>query len=313
MRPTFLGIGAHKAGTSWLHRELERHPHVWVPPVKELHFFDRSPRYPSPNTLATASPGARLLGSQPWERPRMMTGLRKMARQALARDFRRAAWEARWTLGYYDEAWYRGLFAQGSSHGATGEITPSYSILEERDVERIKALNPAMKLLFVVRDPIERAWSAIRASVSRGLSSVDIESEDEIIAEMRSRRHALRGDYERTLDIYLRHFDPAQILVCFHGAIQRDPVGLLGSVSRFLGVPPPPPETIDHRTRVNRSPPRPMPPRIRDELLRTHLPMIERLSRSWGGYARRWAHSPDDDGASWDDESATRPPPTLHP
>src|SRR5689334_16087334 len=38
--PDFLCIGAQKAGTSWLYQQLEPHPDFWMPPVKELHYFD---------------------------------------------------------------------------------------------------------------------------------------------------------------------------------------------------------------------------------------------------------------------------------
>ena len=39
--PTFLGLGAMKGGTSWLHVQLEAHPEVYVPyQRKEIHYFD---------------------------------------------------------------------------------------------------------------------------------------------------------------------------------------------------------------------------------------------------------------------------------
>ncbi len=40
MRPNFLGIGAPRCGTTWIHRLLESHPEVFVPRRKEIHFFD---------------------------------------------------------------------------------------------------------------------------------------------------------------------------------------------------------------------------------------------------------------------------------
>jgi hypothetical protein len=39
--PDFLVIGAQRAGTTWLHQVLRRHPSLWLPPVKELHYFDK--------------------------------------------------------------------------------------------------------------------------------------------------------------------------------------------------------------------------------------------------------------------------------
>lgn len=41
MLPNFLVIGAQRSGTSWLAQNLRRHPQVFLPKVKEIHFFDR--------------------------------------------------------------------------------------------------------------------------------------------------------------------------------------------------------------------------------------------------------------------------------
>src|ERR1700751_3860857 len=47
-RPDFICIGAQKAGTGWLYEQLRAHPDFWMPPVKELHYFDRDWRKPRP-------------------------------------------------------------------------------------------------------------------------------------------------------------------------------------------------------------------------------------------------------------------------
>lgn len=39
--PNFLYIGPDKAGSSWLHEILIRHPDVYLTPAKDLYFFDR--------------------------------------------------------------------------------------------------------------------------------------------------------------------------------------------------------------------------------------------------------------------------------
>ncbi|MCG6928181.1 MAG: sulfotransferase domain-containing protein [Acidobacteria bacterium] len=40
-RPDFLGLGAQKAATSWIHACLYEHPQVFMPASKEVHFFSR--------------------------------------------------------------------------------------------------------------------------------------------------------------------------------------------------------------------------------------------------------------------------------
>jgi len=39
--PTFLFIGAEKAGTTWFYARLKEHPDIFVPETKELHFFNK--------------------------------------------------------------------------------------------------------------------------------------------------------------------------------------------------------------------------------------------------------------------------------
>ena len=44
-KPDFLGIGAQKAGTSWLFEWLEKHPEIFIPQEKEIHFWDKKYNY----------------------------------------------------------------------------------------------------------------------------------------------------------------------------------------------------------------------------------------------------------------------------
>ena len=49
-----------------------------------------------------------------------------------------------------------------------GEITPAYATLDERVLRRIKRMNDKIKLIFVMRDPVERAWSAVNNAAKKG-------------------------------------------------------------------------------------------------------------------------------------------------
>src|SRR5690349_9661304 len=43
-QPDFLCVGVHKGGTTWLYQQLDSHPDFWMPPLKELHYFDQLSR-----------------------------------------------------------------------------------------------------------------------------------------------------------------------------------------------------------------------------------------------------------------------------
>lgn len=41
MLPNFLIIGAPRAGTTWIAKNIREHPDIYIPQIKEIHFFDR--------------------------------------------------------------------------------------------------------------------------------------------------------------------------------------------------------------------------------------------------------------------------------
>src|SRR5215217_5638753 len=120
MFPDFIGIGAQKAGTTWLHRNLQAHPQIWMPKEKELHYFDEKIKQ-------RGGFWSRLLGSRPADkRWRRQLGARfkwfKVSRQDIA-------WDLRYFFKRPSDEWYASLFEQGKGR-VTGEATPDYSILE---------------------------------------------------------------------------------------------------------------------------------------------------------------------------------------
>ena len=311
--PTFLGIGAHKAGTSWLYKQLCKHHEIWMPPVKELHFFDRSLRYPSPNNLATSSPIKRIFGSKSRERKNVIAGSRKLISNIKRRNFNTALWWWKYTFGYYNEEWYSKLFSQSGKYKSCGEITPAYSILSKDDIAKIKVANPNIKIIFMIRNPIERAWSAIRSMVNRGVLDISLDSDTEIIAELKSKGLILRGDYERTLDNYLSIFGSHQLLICFYDAIQCDPIGLMSGITKFLEITSYNLDDIDSKTRINASPAHKMPYQVKEYLVETYSPLCKIIAERIGGYATTWDMGNDVDSIKPHYKSVKlQLPPTVH-
>ena len=309
--PTFLGIGAHKAGSTWLFSQLRSHPEIWLPVVKELHFFDRASRYPSPDNLATSSPARRLVKPNAAYRREFAKSLATMVSQIREGQYQASMWHFRWLFGYYDEDWYTALFRPGLDYPACGEITPAYSILDTDDVERIKTVNPGMKFIFMVRNPIERAWSAMRFNTDRGIFEFGLDDEDKIIGAMKGQGFVLRGDYERTIANFLTHFDSSQVLVCYFDAIKQDTIGLMAAITDFLGVSRFDNDTINNQLIVNPSTSRQMPPSVRDYLVSVYEPMIHRFARKYGSYAVDWEKSLRGEGTPARSNTSTTA--TFHP
>lgn len=282
--PEFLIIGAARAGTGWLWSNLRRHPHVWTPPVKELHYFDRSREYASTTFLAPRSPIERMRAR----------GYRRKFLRRFGPDLSRRQWDlVRWDLAYFlgrcDDDWYRSLFAPGEGR-VRGEATPTYAILDAPDVKRIATLFPRLRVVFILRDPIERAWSDLRYRHGTAIRTGRMS-----IAAMRefvdSPFQTLRSDYARTIEIWSRYLPDTRLRVAFYDDLAADPGRYFERVCNFLGVDAGLLAPSDLTPALNAAPAAPIPPDLQRHLARRYHEPIMRLSNTYGAPPSQWLRS----------------------
>lgn len=143
--------------------------------------------------------------------------------------------------------WYWNTYFSAAPDAACkGEATTQYMMFPEVS-RRIHDAFPEVKLLALLRNPIDRAYSHYRMTVMRGYEN---RSFDECVDALQSRsddedgeldihRDYLRfGEYGRILERYLEHFDTGQFNLVFTEALDADPVQLARTVYEFLGVDP---------------------------------------------------------------------------
>ncbi len=215
-RPDFLCIGAQKAGTTWLHAMLGQHPDVFLPPIKEIHFFDyiHIPAHRGWVETAFAKDVARL---------------------------RRTGWSAEYLdrltrRRRVNDPWYSAVFMHPEARGKRlGEITPAYSILPEAGIAHVRRINPDMRLIFVIREPVDRALSHLRMiAARRGLDRVAADT----IGAADLDGALARSTYAENIARWEAAFPEAQILYLPYPAIRRDPEALLRRIEGFLDLDP---------------------------------------------------------------------------
>ena len=141
--PDFLCVGAQKGGTSWLYRQLEPHPDFWMPPLKELHYLDnlnRTKRFRPPRTRDERDVC-------------FLESIKNLSAQS-----------------YIDFESYGQLFRHKGPL-LSGDISPAYSTLSDEIIERVVNYFPNLKVIFLARDPVERAWSQLSMGVRLGMIS----------------------------------------------------------------------------------------------------------------------------------------------
>ncbi len=200
----FLVIGAEKAGTTWLADMLRQHPGVFIPPEKELFYFNRR-FFESPE-----------LYNYNFDQP---------------------------------ASWYRSFFAAAAPGQLQGEASPAY-LWDDAAPERIRGFAPAVRLVAVLRDPVERAFSQYLYFIQRGyFGGLTFE-------QALGKRPDLvtRGLYAAQLKRYLAVFPREQLSLHFFEDLQRDNRAFLKAVQAFLGLPPFIPESIDEPRNVTGQP-----------------------------------------------------------
>lgn len=202
--------------------------------------------------------------------------------------------ESHFAGGAVDYSVYHSSFSPQPHHGLIGEATPIYSFWEPA-ARRIWEYNPEMKVIVVLRNPIDRAYSHWNMERTKAR---ELHGFEDALALEEKRAHAARPLQDRTFSYVARGFYTEQLrrLARFFPAQQRlvlrmeevvDPEG--GSLDRlwaFLGIDPPARQTPMQANR--RDYPAPMSPAIRRMLAETFEADIHGLERLLGWDLAEW-------------------------
>ena len=205
--PDFLIVGPQRTGTTWLHAHLRYHPQIFLSEPKELFFFSRlkTPRDPK---FQSSDLGwyLRFFRDPLW---------RALMKNAVTLWRFRAAYRPR----------------------VRGEATASYAALDADVIGDVVALRPDIKVILMIRDPIERAWSHAKKDLARKRRRRAEEVPD---AEFRAfftdpyqRRCA---QYVENCDRWAAQLQPQHLRVLRFDDIGTRPEALLLEVMEFLGV-----------------------------------------------------------------------------
>lgn len=222
--PDFLCIGAQKAATSWLWAMLRQHPEIWMPPVKELHFFDH----------------LYIQENRSWTHYHIKKGITDSLRWHFnnnASNLEQIKYLVDTALvAPFTENWYKSCFNRPAAHGKIlGDITPEYSTLPEEGIEHVKRLlGPDLRIIYIIRNPLDRALSQLRMNMTR--RGKDAEGEEVWMSAAKEEVITQRGDYETYVKRWDRHFPESKLLYLPYKMVRTSPDKLLKNVESFLGA-----------------------------------------------------------------------------
>ncbi len=300
MNPKFIGIGAQKAGTSWLYARLNAHPDVWMPYQKELHYWDEKV------TAPRRSLRQRMRGNHPVD-VRWRIQMHRWTRNRTSWSPGELWWWARYfSTSRYSDEWYLRQFAPAGNRMA-GDISPGYALIDSDGVRRVQRLCPEAPIIFLLRHPVERAWShAVMQLAWKGAVS-----DDEFLRHFASPAAVSRSDYLTSLETWTAVFPVEQMFVGFFEDIVLRPSELLDAVCDFIGLSHLPSRRDEVGKAANKGRTEAIPARHARRLAELYLPLAESVAGRVGGYADWWVYSTEQLIELSDDEPDV-PYPFLH-
>lgn len=185
MRPNFLVIGAEKSGTTWLYECLKKHPEIYLPDTKEIHYFNR-------------------LRSDHSVRDRFLE---------------------------HDISWYERFFEGADEYKCIGEVTPMY-LCDAVAMQRIHETLGQIKLIVMLRDPVDRAISHYKMARAKGKVKEDFQE----ISRKKDDIFIGRGMYGKQLEKVYGLFAKENVHIILFDEVVSRPFEVMDEVFEFLGV-----------------------------------------------------------------------------
>ena len=205
--PDFFVVGPPRTGTTWLHSQLEVHPEIFVPHPKELYFF---------SAIRTRA-------------AHFVTDELADYLAFFAADLPGVAAK---------DAACRERYGRGFDIRARGDFSTSYAAhLDDVSIADLRLLNPELRAVLHLRDPVKRAWSHARHVLRHeGLDRTD----PQVVREIVTNEYVLDcSRYSVMVPFWQRHFGDRLLITPFR-RIRAEPDALLARVHAFLGVTPDP-------------------------------------------------------------------------
>ena len=279
--PDFICIGAQKAGTGWLYDQLRAHPDFWMPPLKELHYFDRAQQLRE-SSVARTLPYART----PADRLEIA---RERSRDDRDRKFV-AEIQRLYGQAGLDLAGYGHLF-ETKDKLISGDITPGYSTLPEETIAQIVGAFPKLKVTFLARDPVERVWSQLSMYVRRELiAPFDVNDLEQVTLNIQRPEIAERSYPTEIVNRWRRHVPAKLFGTYFFDDLRNDAGATRRAIISFLGGNPDKQSgelAPDYNVKARKEK-LPLPDATRLHLARLFESELRACATQLGGSAKNW-------------------------
>lgn len=222
--PTFIVVGAARSGTTTLYHLLRQHPEIYMSPVKETNYFVNE-------LIGRNGPGDRqAIPDVDLMMADILVKEGRFLHAGLVRDL----------------CTYLRLFDGTRAEKVRGEISPSYLYYSKVASERIKQVVPDIKIIILLRNPIERAFSNYKVLYTSGREDLDISTamcRDVVEKRLHNRWEHFwdylgLGKYAEQVKTFLDTFGSNKVGIWLYEDFRRNPQVVFEEICEFIGASP---------------------------------------------------------------------------
>lgn len=266
-RTLLVGLGAQKAGTTWVSTYLGANPQIFVPILGgEVHYFDAIHR---PETFAYR------------QRRNIDIALRFTMALRTEETLNRKKWVRllesvdRMRMIGDPKYGYHGFFADRvRDERVFCDITPSYMALDAAAFDAILKSHTDVRLFLIMRDPVEQFWSGLRM---RQKKNPGFDATTRFSDALANENTFALSDYRRTILEVEKVVDPSRIRYFFFEKLFTDEA--VAELMAFIGLEPQP---ANFGKVVNQGIPVEMPDAYRAEALARLRPVYDFVFQRFG-------------------------------
>jgi len=223
----YLNIGAMKAGTTWLYRQLEQHPDIVFSKEKELHYLsyrDGNKSCLSPNYKAK----------------RRNNAFTRFNGDKASSDYKQLLlWYDSYMEANMDDNWYRSRFPQPlATQHYCADFSNLTCLVSESTWDAILAMAEQVKVSYVLRNPYDRIWSHFKFHHQMQQAKVNPETltESDFRAFDKRNQTLLHSCYSQHIDRMRQHLSSEDFKLIAYDDINLRPDVLLNKLESFLGL-----------------------------------------------------------------------------
>lgn len=296
IKKLLICVGAQKAGTTWLHEVLEKDTRFKTPLFcKEVQYFNYK-HINSPLINQWRATWFIKLTKKAEFRESLINYLQdnQTHNSLIPTKNKIQLKRIGFCLKPLNDEWYCDYMAIGPKKQCAIDISPEYAVIGQAGFENMKAVTDNLKLVFILRDPVERSWSGMiqelknKSDATEKLNRMANASVETLIGRAKTPNIANRSNYLATFQAIKAAGLMDKVKVVFYDDIIANPELVIESVYQHIEMTKPLAENTILDKVIHKSPSMKMPNEFITQMREVYAPMLAQIHSEFISLPDAW-------------------------